>query len=409
MDSAEILARLPIFPIYENITMTKDTNKVVHIKPKAQAKTLSAAQKQFNSLSKKIDGQKKLLMEWKATVPAYLQKVGQEYEPLVDTYNQHRLKWIQLLDKFHDQPLFKKTDKAKIKHLIIEVCEDLLDEMDTDEVKTVFNKYGDEDFDTLKQEADAAMGEMMKGIAKNMFNVDLGDDVDVSSPEKFQAYLQEKLLEQSENQAQEQSAPFVKKTKKQLAKEARQQEEEALASKSVQEVYRKLVAVLHPDREPDEAERERKTELMQRVNTAYGKKDLLKLLELQLEIEQIDVTHLSQMADSRLKHFNKILKDQLSELDQEIFQIEETFKLQLQLPFYNRLSPKQLLSFIEEDMRQVNAQIADIKKDLTFFDNAASFRAWLKTYKIPKSNRQDDFDNSFFSDLPFDFSQLLRR
>jgi hypothetical protein len=47
-----------------------------------------------------------------------------------------------------------------------------------------------------------------------------------------------------------------------------------------------LVAALHPDREPDEQERKRKTELMQRVNTSYGKKYLLLLLELQLEIEQ---------------------------------------------------------------------------------------------------------------------------
>jgi len=383
--------------------MTNANNKIVHIKPKPQAKTLSAGQKQFNSLSKKIDRQKKLLLEWKETIPSYHQKVEQEYDPLVETLNQHQLQWIQLLDSFYDQPLFKKTDKAKIKHLIIDACEDLLAEMETDELKTLFNKYGDEDFDTIKQETDAAVGELMKGLAKEMLNVDLGDDVDLSSPEKFQAYLQEKLLEQSATQAQEQTPHQPKKTKKQLAKEARQQKEEALASKSVQEVYRKLVGVLHPDREPDEAERERKTELMQRVNTAYGKKDLLQLLELQLEIEQIDLAHLSQMADSRLKYFNKILKDQLAELDQEIFQIEEAFKLQLHMPYYVRLSPKELLINLAQDTRQVQDQITDIKQDLAYFENAATFKAWLKTYKIPKRSRQDDFDDLFFSGLPFGF------
>ncbi len=403
MDSGYLLAGIPVSLIHEMIAMTKAHNKVVHIKPKPQAKTLTAAQKQFNSLGKKIDRQKKLLLEWKETIPAYHQKVGQEYDPLVETLNQHQLEWIRLLDKFHDQPLFKKTDKAKIKHLIIDVCEDLLAEMDTDEVKSIFNKYGDEDFDTLKQETDAAVGELMKGLAKEMFNVDLGDDVDVSSPEKFKAYLEEKLGEQSETQNQGQPAQPPKKTKKQLAAEARQQEEDAMASKSVQEVYRKLVAVLHPDREPDAAERERKTELMQRVNTAYGKKDLLQLLALQLEIEQIDLAHLSQMADSRLKHFNKILKEQLAELDQEILQIEETFKFQLQMPFYARLSPEQLVWNLAQDTREVEEQIAGIKKDLAFFDNAATFKAWLKTYKIPKKSRHDDFDDLFFGGLPFGF------
>jgi hypothetical protein len=383
--------------------MTKANNKIFNIKPKAQGKTLSTAQKQFNSLSKKIDQQKKLLREWKETIPSILQKVEQEYDPLVETLNQHQLQWIQLLDKFHDLPLFKKTDKAKIKHLIIDVCEELVEELETDEVKSLFNKYGDEDFDTIKQDTDAAVGELMKGIAKNMFNVDLDDDVDVSSPEKFQAYLQDKLRKQEEAQPQGQADHQPKKTKKQLAKEARQQEEEALASKSVQEVYRKLVAVLHPDREPDEAERERKTELMQRVNTAYGKKDLLQLLELQLEIEQIDLAHLSQMADSRLKYFNKILKDQLMELDQELFQIEETFKLQFQMPFYERLSPKQLVLRLAQDTQQVQEQIAGFKKDLAYFENPVTFKAWLKTYKIPKRTHQDDFDDLFMSGLPFDF------
>jgi hypothetical protein len=314
-----------------------------------------------------------------------------------------QLQWIQLLDTFHDQPLFKKTDKAKIKHLIIDTCEELIVEMETDEVKALFNKYGEEDFDTIKQETDAAIGEMMKGMAKNMFDVEIGDDVDVSSPEKFKAFMEEKLQEKAANPTEEVPASPVKKTKKQLAKEAREQEEAALASKSVQEVYRKLVAVLHPDREPDEAERERKTEMMQRVNAAYGKKDLLQLLALQLEIEQIDLAHLSEMADSRLKHFNKILKEQLAELDQEIYQIEETLKFQLQMPIYMRLSPKQLVANLAEDTKDVQKQIISIKKDLAFFDNAATFKAWLKSYKIPKRPRSDDFDDFFMGGMPFDF------
>ena len=138
--------------------------------------------------------------------------------------------------------------------------------------------------------------------------------------------MQEKLREQADNQAQEQlEAPVKqgKKTKKQLEKEAHQQEEEALASKSVQEVYRKLVAALHPDREPDPDEQKRKTELMQRVNIAYGKKDLLLLLALQLEIEQIDPAHLNHIADSRLKYFNKILKEQLYSARSQMRKIKE--------------------------------------------------------------------------------------
>jgi len=388
--------------------MTQSKSKNVRIAPKTAGKTaLSAAQKQFNSLTKKIDRQKKLLIEWTETIPAYHQKVEQEYNPLVDTLHNQKLEWVRLLDRFYDKPLFKKTDKLKIKHLICEVCEQIIPDLNSDELKALFNKYGDEDYDTIHQEVEAAVGELMKSLAEGMFNVDLGDDVDISSPEKFHAHLQEKLKEQAEAQSKEQSETPVKprkKTKKQLEKEARQQEEEALASKSVQEVYRKLVATLHPDREPDAQERARKTALMQRVNTAYGKKDLLQLLELQLEIEQIDPAHLNQMADSRLKHFNKILKEQLSELDQEIHQIVEMFKLQLNLPFYALLTPKQLMAILANDIEAVRADIAAVQKELETFQDPAALKAWLKSYKIPKASAQDDFDDLFFGGMmPFKF------
>jgi hypothetical protein len=380
--------------------MPKPKNKTVIIASKTEdKKNLSAAQKQFNSLTKKIDKQKKRLIEWQETIPLYRQQVDQEYEPLENALNNHKADWVRLLDRFYDMPLFKKTDKSKIKHLIFEVSGDLIAKFNKDELKPLFNKYSDEDYDTLNQEVDSAVGDLMKNIAETIFNVDLGDDVDLSSPEKFHAHLQAKLGEQA--------APVKerKKTKKQLEKEALQQQEEALASKSVQEVYRKLVAALHPDREPDVQERERKTELMQRVNTAYGKKDLLQLLELQLEIEQIDPAHLSGIADNRLKYFNKILKEQLAELEQETHQIEAMFKADLNMPFYLPLSPKQLLAILGNDIRALQADIAEIQDELETFQDPASFKAWLKNYKIPKRPIHDDFDDLFFGGMmPFGFN-----
>jgi hypothetical protein len=344
------------------------------------------------------------LLAWKETIPVYQQKSEQEYNPLVDTFYQHQLEWIKRLDQFYDNSLFKKTDKSKIKYLIIQVCEELIGEVNTDEVKALFNKYSNEDYDTLVDDTHSAVGEMMKSVAKNMFNIDLGDDVDVSSPEKFQAHLQEKLRKQQETLRQS-AKPITerKKTKTQLAKEARQREEEALASKSVQEVYRKLVAVLHPDREPDEQERARKTELMQRVNTAYGKKDLLLLLELQLEIEQINATQLSQMADSRLKYFNKILKEQVTELTEEISQIEEVFRVQLNIPFYVKLTPAQLLLRFANDVRKIQNDINTIKEELAVSEQPDIFKTWLKKYKIPRNMHRNNYDDLFFGDFPFNF------
>jgi hypothetical protein len=382
--------------------MTKPSTKIVSIAPKADGKkTLSTAQKQFNSLTKKIEKQKKRLLEWTETIPVYRQKIAQHYEPLIDALNYHKAEWVLLLDQSYDMPLFTKTDKQKLRYLICDLSEFLIAEYNKDDLKPLFNKYSDYDYDSIEQDTDSNVTEMMRDIAENLFNIDWGDDVDLSSPEKFQAQLEEKMREQAEAASLNQPR---KKTKKQLEKELRQEEEYALASQSVREVYRKLVAVLHPDREPDAEERLRKTELMQRVNLAYGKKDLLKLLALQLEIEQIDSEHLTNIADSRLKHFNKILKEQLSELGQEMEQIEHMFRLSLNVPYYATLTPDYLLRFLSNDIKHVANEIDAIKDEIEIFSHAPALKAWLKSYKIPKNEGRDDFNDFFLDDLmPFGF------
>ena len=125
---------------------------------------------------------------------------------------------------------------------------------------------------------------------------------------------------------------------------------------------------------------------------------------MQLEIEQIDPAHLNHIADSRLKYFNKILKEQLSELEQETDQIENMFKLDLCLPFFAPLSPKQLMSGLAKDIQELQKDIVAIQNELKTFQNPASLKSWLKAYKIPKTPDHDDFDDLFFGGMmPFEF------
>ena len=363
------------------------THKIIRIDAQSQKTTLSAAQKQFNSLTKKIESQKQQLIEWEKTIPLYQQKFNQEYLPLCELFSQKKVDWVRLLDSLYNDKIFKKTDQMKMEHLICQLCEQLINEDDyldeEQELKSIFNQYSDDDYDSLKEEAHLVAEQLAKSFAKNLFNVDIDDDIDLSSPEKFHAHLQDKMREQSDQQTQTAiPAQERKKTKKQLENEARLQQEEALAKKSVQEIYRKLVTSLHPDREPDLQERERKTELMQRVNIAYGKKDLLQLLALQLEIEQIDPLHLNEIADSRLKHFNKILKEQSLELSQKLDEIEDMFKFQCHLPFYQRLTTKKLMSILSSDIKELKYHIASIEDDLRVFKQPTALKAWLKNYRI---------------------------
>jgi len=47
---------------------------------------LSAQQKKFNSLIRKIESQRKLLADWQEAIPLYQQRRASEFEPLLGTY-----------------------------------------------------------------------------------------------------------------------------------------------------------------------------------------------------------------------------------------------------------------------------------------------------------------------------------
>jgi hypothetical protein len=353
-------------------------SKIVHIKHKEEKAVLSKAQKKFNSLIKKIDAQKKILVDWENSKTKISQRVNGEHQPLLDSFNQARAEMVYLLDRAHGDSFFKKTDKAKLKALICDMAAELIQE-GMDELKEIYNRYNHTDFDSEAEEIEADMTDAMKSMMEEMFGFEM-DDADFSSPESMREALEQKFQAQFEQE--EATRKPRKKTAKQLEKEAREKEEAQNASKSIQEVFRKLVAVLHPDREPDEAERERKTKLMQRVNEAYKKKDLLQLLALQLELEQIDQSNLNTIAEDKLKHFNKVLEEQLDELMQEINEIEFPFRMMLGAPPYIKLTPDDVSKALSRDIRELQKSLKEIQREIKELQNPLTLKAMLKTVRI---------------------------
>lgn len=114
---------------------------------------------------------------------------------------------------------------------------------------------------------------------------------------------------------------------------------------------------------------------MQRVNEAYSKKDLLQLVALQLEIEQIDQPNLNTIAEDQLKHFNKILQEQLDELFQEIDEIQFSFRVLLNAPSYVNLKPKDVLNSLSYDIDRLNDLIRDIKIEIEELQNPVNLKA----------------------------------
>ena len=148
---------------------------------------------------------------------------------------------------------------------------------------------------------------------------------------------------------------------------------------------------LHPDREPDPSERKRKTELMQRVNVAYAAGDLLALLELQFSIEQINPEALANMAEERLAHFNRVLKDQSERLQDELFDITEPFVMELDHEPHT-LTPEVVQRGLDADVRNLQHAIKSIQKDLVQLEDIQQLKAVLKRFRIQRDDDNDYFD-----------------
>jgi hypothetical protein len=370
--------------------------KIVRIEESHPRARLSPAQKKFNATLKKIDVQKKLLAEWQAVIPQCRQENAAKLDPLKQTLSEHQVEMAEYLDHLYKTQKFSRNQQEKIAYLISEICAELIKLHGRDDLKPLYNQYSGSDFDTEAREGDAMQGDFLKAILEQEFGVTLDDDeFDLSNPEAMAERLAEKVQEQ-QRQAEERR-PQRKKTAKQLEKEAREQEEAAKISKSIQAVYRQLVAALHPDREQDPAERDRKTELMQKVTVAYGKKDLLQLLELQLSVEQIDQNNLNNIAADRLKHYNKVLENHLQELLEEVMLVEVGLKGMMGIAPFEHLSPKRLVMLLKQDIRTVQEEIARIQHDLRIFKDVKQFKLWLKSYRIPTQEYDPFFDEAFTS------------
>lgn len=378
--------------------MKTPSSKLLKIAQKTATGGLSKGQKLFKKLIKKIEGQRDRLRAWQKMIPLYQQKHAEEFSPLLETFNVHRSELVMLFDRACENKLFNKTERTKLADLIINISSEILASTVTPELKAIFNKYNEVDFDSQDEQINADVKAMME----DMFGMEIEGEIDINDPEamlRMMAQQSQKFHEQAAASDGAQ-ASARKKSAKQIAKEAKLEQEEKNISLSIREVFRKLASALHPDREPDADERKRKTDLMQRVNVAYGNNDLLQLLELQLEVEQIDESMINNISEDRLKHYNKILAEQSEELEMEVEQNVLAFGLRFELDPNDIIDETCVLFDLEQEIEDMQDMIQGISADIQRFEDAKALKAWLKSYRIAAPT----FDPTMFDELDFDFN-----
>jgi hypothetical protein len=162
------------------------------------------------------------------------------------------------------------------------------------------------------------------------------------------------------------------------AAQKRSEDNAQLARQSLREIYRKLASAVHPDRESDPERREKKNELMQKINQAYAANDLMSLFETQMQIEQIDADQIARISTQRLKQYNKLLAEQLASLKTALGQMETAFCMDHGLEPGSGSSPQRLSQRIQRQARRIRAEIAQQQQFLVVLANKAVTKRWLK-------------------------------
>ena len=286
---------------------------------------LTKEQQTFNKLTEKIHK----LQEKKISQNDQLEKLLQKYTDMVSPLEaisiDHKVNLVFLID---EKANLQKLPK-KLNHEVIEIIIGLMDEISMsrapdEKFSELYEKYNGssededmEDEDEFFTEEDIEISaEMFSNMIHNMTGkkvdpkIFLKDNPTMDQlQEKFQEYLSDFEAGKKEQ----------KKTKKQIEREEVEKEKNKLKGQSLRSVYVGLAKILHPDTETDPYVKAEKEEYMKRVTNAYEEKNLSDLLNLELQWVSSHTDSLANTPDETLKYFIMLLRDQVHEIEKEIF------------------------------------------------------------------------------------------
>ena len=330
----------------------------------AGGKAASPEHKRFQTLLAKIDKARERLQAWQQQLPLFAQMHEAQAVPVLAQLAAERRAWALGLEQLLLNRRWSKADTRTLTRMLCDLSGSLVESTDPPdaEMKALYNRWADISFDEEEEEHLA----LMKAMLEEVGGVDLGEDAVASEEELMQRAHANMAQDHEQRQSAARSGTRPPPRKNKTAAQKRAEEDEARISQTVREVYRKLAAALHPDRvAPDAtlAERQRSTDLMQRANSAYEAGDLLALLTLQLQIEQVDIAHAASIAAAQVKHFNKVLAEQLRELEAEIDGRQHAFCASYGLMVQQRIDPAQLGLLMKDQLRALNIAMLRLQQE----------------------------------------------
>lgn len=294
---------------------------------RAQAdRPLTKAQKAFNRLVAKVEQLRTRLDADRQLFEEALAYHAQHLRHRIQQVVSARTDVVRALVPFLDDRRLKKGDTRVLREILTSQLDEVLAHAETvdDDLRALFERlHGSNMKDAEEEQLRDARSEMEAMFA------DMGIDVDLSAfhpgmSETDVATKAAELVDDLKRQAAEaetRAQPNRRKSKRELREEERLRRADDARKVSIGSIYRQLAKVLHPDLEPDPAQRQRKSDLMQQLTAANANMDLHTLLRLQLEWIHREETDVARLTDERLDAYNLVLKEQVAQLELELAEL----------------------------------------------------------------------------------------
>lgn len=118
-------------------------------------------------------------------------------------------------------------------------------------------------------------------------------------------------------------------------------------------------------------------------------------------MEHIDASTLNTLTADRLKHYNRVLTEQLDELKQEVFDQEQGFRLQFNIDPFDKLTLANLPGFYQHQLDSVLDDIQDLMLLGEELNDPKNLKAWLKAQRDYEREMEKSLNDDLFFDDPF--------
>ena len=372
------------------------------VQPQA-AKALSPAARAFNRQLQRVQKLQTQLDDLERHCRAHQIALAHALQPLKDQHRSHLREMLGLLTPHLDGPTrgLTKTQMASLRDIVCNLTLQLLEQGEPG-MAELHDRYSPL---TLAQKRQADADAIRETYSQMMGqDLELQPDADPDDPEALVRATLEQLQAQFAAEQEERQVQAEARRAKRKPSAAQQQAAQALedADTSLRQIYRQLASALHPDREPDEAARRRKTALMGEANAAYERKDLVALLRLQLQAELVDPDHLERVSEERLNSLTVLLKQQVAELERQRQAEQQRWMATFELPWGMTLEPQHLKQLLQADVHGWQEDLAAMQADLDKVRELPTLKKWLTEQRrlAQQAERQqhrvpvfdDDFD-----------------